>query len=75
VRTNIEIVGVVRDFSYRDLREQTEQAFVPFFEGDWTAGTFYLRVRGTPQAAFGLDPVGRRPRGSDVASAVAAYVG
>jgi predicted permease len=52
VRTNIEIVGVVRDFSYRDLREQTEQAFVPFFEGDWTAGTFYLRVRGTLQAAF-----------------------
>jgi predicted permease len=52
VRTNIEIVGVVRDFSYRDLREQTEQAFVPYFEGDWTAGTFYLRVRGTPQAAF-----------------------
>ena len=52
VRTNIEIVGVVRDFSYRDLREQSEQAFVPFFEGDWTAGTFYLRVRGTPQAAF-----------------------
>ena len=51
-RTNLEIVGVVRDFSYRDLREQTEQAFVPYFEGDWTAGTFYLRVRGTPQAAF-----------------------
>jgi predicted permease len=52
VRTNIEIVGVVQDFSYRDLREQTEQAFVPYFEGDWTAGTFYLHVRGTPQAAF-----------------------
>jgi len=52
VRTNLEIVGVVQDFSYRDLREQSEQAFVPYFEGDWTAGTFYLRVRATPQAAF-----------------------
>jgi predicted permease len=51
-RTDIEIVGVVRDFSYRDLREQTEQAFLPYFEGDWTAGTYYLRVRGTPLAAF-----------------------
>jgi predicted permease len=51
-KTDLEIVGVVRDFSYRDLREQTEQAFVPLFEGRSTAGWLYLRTRGTPKAAL-----------------------
>ena len=50
-KTDIEIVGVVRDFSYRNLREQSEQAFFPF-GGDWPAGMFYVRVRGTPAAAL-----------------------
>ena len=51
VKTDIEIVGVVRDFSYRNLREQSEQAFFPF-GGDSPAGMFYVRVRGTPAAAL-----------------------
>jgi putative ABC transport system permease protein len=49
-KTDIEIVGVVRDFSYRSLRERSEQAFFPFFEGDGQTGTFYVRVRGTASA-------------------------
>ncbi len=51
-QTDIEIVGVVRDFSYRNLREQSEQAFFPFLEGGGTGGNFYVRVRGTPSAAL-----------------------
>src|SRR4029079_15347967 len=50
-KTDIEIVGVVRDFSYRNLREQSEQAFFPL-DGDSPAGMFYVRVRGTPAAAL-----------------------
>jgi predicted permease len=51
VKTDIEIVGVVRDFSYRNLRERSEQAFFPL-GGDAPAGMFYARVRGTPAAAL-----------------------
>jgi predicted permease len=50
-KTDIEIVGVVRDFAYRNLREQSEQAFFPY-AGDSPAGLFYVRVRGTPAAAL-----------------------
>ncbi len=50
---NIEIVGVVADFSYRGLREESEQAYFAIFEGDDDAGgSFYVRVRGTPEGAF-----------------------
>jgi predicted permease len=49
-RTDVEIVGIVQDFSYRNLREQTEQVFV--FEGNSPVSTFYLRVRGKPEAAI-----------------------
>jgi predicted permease len=51
-RAEMEIVGVVRDFSYRSLREQTEQAFLPLFEGTLSGGWFYLRVQGKPEAAL-----------------------
>ncbi len=51
-KPNIEIVGVVADFSYRGLREEPEQAYFPIFEGDDTGGNFYVKVRGTPKAAF-----------------------
>jgi predicted permease len=49
---NIEIVGVVADFSYRGLREESEQAYFAIPEGEGAGGTFYVRVRGTPEAAF-----------------------
>jgi predicted permease len=52
-RPNIEIIGVVADFSYRGLREESEQAYFAMFESDDdVGGTFYVRVRGTPQGAF-----------------------
>lgn len=41
----------MRDLSYRNLREQSEQAFFPF-DGDSPAGMFYVRVCGTPAAAL-----------------------
>jgi predicted permease len=49
---NVEIIGVVADFSYRGLREESEQAYFAFFEGDAGGGNFYVRVRGAPEAAF-----------------------
>ena len=52
VKPEIVIVGVVADFSYRNLREDSEQAFFPIFEGDDFAGTFYVKVRGTAEQAF-----------------------
>ena len=51
-KPNIEIVGVVSDFSYRGLREESEQAYFPLFEGETASGTFYIRVRGTPESSF-----------------------
>ena len=52
IKTEIEIVGVVGDISYRGLREQSEEAWFPIFEGDDSMGTFYVHVRGTPEQAF-----------------------
>jgi len=52
VKTGIEIVGVMSDFSYRGLRDESEQAFVPFLEAGSGDATFYVRVRGTPESAF-----------------------
>jgi predicted permease len=49
---NIEIVGVVADFSYRGLREESEQAYFPLSDGDSDHASFYVRIRGTPDAAF-----------------------
>ena len=48
---DIEIVGVVADFSYRGLRELSEQAYFPLVEGRDAARTFYVKVRGTPEQA------------------------
>jgi predicted permease len=53
VKPDIVIVGVCADFSYRGIREESEQAFFPMFEGDGDFGaTFYVRVRGVPEQAF-----------------------
>jgi ABC-type antimicrobial peptide transport system permease subunit len=51
-KPDIEIVGIMSDFSYRGLREESEQAYFPFFEGEAAGGTFYVRVRGTPESAL-----------------------
>ena len=51
-KTDVEIVGVVADFSYRGIREETEQAYFPFLDIPWSGGTFYVRTRGKPEAVF-----------------------
>jgi predicted permease len=52
--TDMEIVGVVKTFSYRarGLREPEEQAFFPYFEGAFGGGGFYVRTRAASAAAF-----------------------
>jgi predicted permease len=50
-KPNSEIVGVVATFSYRGLREESEQAYFPS-DGDDAGGNFYIKVRGTPEQAF-----------------------
>jgi putative ABC transport system permease protein len=52
VKTEIEIIGVVKTFSYRGLRAAEDQAFFPFFEGGASAGGFYVRTRIPSPAAF-----------------------
>jgi predicted permease len=51
-KPNIEVVGVVSNFSYRGLREESEQAYFSFLESETTGGNFYVRIRGTPERAF-----------------------
>jgi predicted permease len=46
-----EIVGVVEDFSYRTVREASEQAWFSMQDGDF-GSNFYVRFRGTPESAF-----------------------
>jgi predicted permease len=52
VKPDVEIIGVVSDFSYRGLREESEQAYFPISTDDGAGGTFYVKVRGTREAAF-----------------------
>jgi len=47
VKTDIEIIGVVENISYRSLRERWEQAYFPESFGS----IFYVRFRGTPDSA------------------------
>jgi ABC-type antimicrobial peptide transport system permease subunit len=50
--TDVEIIGVVKDFSRRNLREEdVAQAFLPFWVSDTDDGTFYARVRGGVESA------------------------
>jgi predicted permease len=50
VKADSEIVGVVSNFAYRNVRENSEQAYFPF-QNDG-GGTFYIRVHGKPEASF-----------------------
>jgi predicted permease len=50
-RPNVEIVGVVADFSYRGLREHSEQVYFPLLEDRDVGSHFYVKVRGTPEQA------------------------
>jgi predicted permease len=49
--TDIEIIGVVRDFSRRTLRDRDlDQVFFQFWDQNSGDGTFYLRIRGSAAA-------------------------
>ena len=49
VATTIEIIGVVRDFSTRNLRDLAiEQVYLNFFDRDSGDGTFYVSLNETP---------------------------
>ncbi len=48
-----EVVGVVRDSIYRDLRESKQEIlYVPLLQGDFSAATLHLRVTGDPAPVF-----------------------
>jgi predicted permease len=49
-KLDTEIIGVVADFSYRGLREESEQTYYASAGGE--GGNFYIKVRGTPEQAF-----------------------
>jgi len=52
-KTTIEIIGVVRDFSRRTLRDQqVETIFLPYFDQQSGDGTFFVKTRGRAERAF-----------------------
>ena len=51
-RTEMEIVGVVKTFSYRGLREVDDQVFVPFLERTNGGSNYYVRTRTHSKQAF-----------------------
>ena len=52
-KTDIEIVGVVRTFSYRGIRETEDQAFFPFFHMHVNGAMFWIRTRVAATSMFG----------------------
>jgi predicted permease len=52
VKPGVVIVGVCAGFNYRDLRDDSEKAFFPIFEGEDAGATFYIKVRGAPEQAI-----------------------
>ena len=52
VQPDTEVIGVVKNFSYRGIREESEQAYFPMLAESDTGGSFYVKTRGTPEAAF-----------------------
>jgi predicted permease len=51
-RTEMEVVGVVKTFSYRGLREVEDQVFVPFLERTDSGSNYYVRTRTDSKRAF-----------------------
>jgi predicted permease len=50
-KPDTEIIGVVQNISYRNVREQWEQAYFPIGT-ELSGSNFYVRFRGTPRSAF-----------------------
>jgi predicted permease len=52
-KTTIEIIGVVKDFSRRSLRDQqVETIFLQYFDNQSGDGTFFVRARGDTAGAI-----------------------
>jgi predicted permease len=51
-KPNIQIVGVMSNFSYRGLRKEAAQAYFPYLEGNDAGATFYVKVHGDPDLAL-----------------------
>ena len=50
---DIEIIGVVKDFSRSTLRdERPGLVLLPFWDRQSASGTFYVKTRGAPESAF-----------------------
>ena len=52
VKTAVEIVGLVANISYRGVREESEQAYFPMNSCGNSGSVFYVRLRGSREAAF-----------------------
>lgn len=52
VKPDVVIVGVCASFNYRGLRDNSEQAFFPMYEGEDAGATFYIKVRGALEQAI-----------------------
>ena len=50
--TDVTIVGVVKTFSYRGIRQTDDQIFFPMFETSMGGGAFWIRTRVDAEAAF-----------------------
>src|SRR5216684_6637402 len=50
-KPDTEIIGVVQNISYRNVREQWEQAYFPIGT-ELSGSNFYVRFRGTPESAI-----------------------
>jgi predicted permease len=50
--TDIEIVGVVKTFHYRGVREVERQVYFPAWESTVRIGQYFVRTRGPAPAAF-----------------------
>ncbi|HEV2691141.1 MAG TPA: ABC transporter permease [Bryobacteraceae bacterium] len=49
----VEVVGVVRDSIYRDLREPRQTIlYVPWLQGNFRSATLHLRIAGDPAPVF-----------------------
>jgi predicted permease len=48
----VEIVGIASNISYRGVREEREQAYFPLVSCATSGGTFYVRIRGSREAAI-----------------------
>ncbi len=51
--SEVEVVGLVRDSIYRDLRESRQAIlYVPLLQGDFRSATLELRIAGNPTPVF-----------------------